>query len=187
MCKDGEQLAVVNQGIRTTHQTLTSHTDLLVSIAQVASRASTQENNRELQEIMLRMLKTNLEIYDLMLKLQTDLPRQVERERPVTLQDACGRFCPVHLDFIDSAEAFIAVLKVRFKDVGLQKVERGQFALENAQTKRPIDLQKPWRTCMLPGQRIDMSMIFSQAGLPGATCPGCHCNNTTTNSSEVEW
>lgn len=100
---------------------------------------------------MLKVLRTNLQLYEMILSLQTKLPPQVERELHVTLLDACGRLCPVHLDFINSAEASLAVLKVRFKDVGLQKIERGQFALENAKTKRAIDLRRPWHTCMLPG------------------------------------
>lgn len=119
--------------------------------------------------------------------MQTALPHQIERERPIELLDACGRLCPVHLEFITSAEAFVAVLKVRFKDAGLQKIERGQFALENSQTKRLVDLQRPWHMCMLPGQKIDMSMIFSQAEVPRSTCPGCHYENTSADHEDVEW
>ena len=153
----------------------------------MTNRASSQENTQELQEIVLKVLRTNLEIYDMILNLQKTLPRQVERECPVILSDAFGRFCPVHLEFIDSAEAFLAVLKVRFKDVGLQKIERGQFALEIAQTKRSIDLRKPWLSCMLPGQRVDMSMIFQQADIPRSTCPGCHSENNPAKTEDVEW
>ena len=182
-----EQLAVANNGIKTNQQLLNSHTDLLLSLAKVANNAPTQAGAQELQEIMIKVLKTNLQIYHMILNLQTNLPPQIERERPVILLDACGHLCPVHLDFINSAEAFLAVLKVRFKDIGLQKIERGQFALENAQTKRLIDLRRPWHTCMLPGQRIDMSMIFSQADVPRSTCPGCRHENSNANTEDVEW
>lgn len=182
-----EQLAIANQGVKTSQQTLNTHIDLLLPFAKVVNRTSTQENTRELQDIVLEVLKTTLEIYNMILNLQMNLPRQVERERPVILLDACGRFCPVHLDFINSAEAFLAELKVRFKDVELQKIQRGQFVLENTQTKRSIDLRRPWHTCMLPGPRIDMSMIFSQADVPRSTCPGCRYDNTTANTEDVEW
>ena len=136
---------------------------------------------------MLKVLKTNLQIYDMVLSLQRTLPRQVERERPVELLDACGRLCPVHLEFITSAEAFLAVLKVRFKDTGLQKIERGQFALENTLTKQMVDLQRPWHICMQPGQKINMSMVFSQAETTQSTCPGCQYENSKANTEDVEW
>lgn len=58
---------------------------------------------------MLKVLRTNLEMYDMIFRLQTNLAPQIERERPVILLDACGRLCPVHLEFINSAEAFLAV------------------------------------------------------------------------------
>ena len=136
---------------------------------------------------MLQVLKTNLQIYDMMLNLQENLTRQIERERPVELLDACGRRCPVHLEFITSAEAFLAVLKIRFKDAGLQKIVRGQFALENSRTKRSIDLQKPWSTCMLPGSKVDMSMIFSQVNVLQSVCPSCHYQNADSHTRDLEW
>lgn len=136
---------------------------------------------------MLRVLKTNLQVYDMVLNLLKNLPQQIERERPVELLDAFGRVCPVHLEFITSAEAFIAVLKIRFKDAGLRKIERRQFALENAKTKRMIDLKKPWSMCMLPGQKVDMSMIFSQDEIPRSTCPGCQHENTDAKTGDIEW
>lgn len=136
---------------------------------------------------MVEVLRTNLQLYDMVLSLQANLPQQIERQRPVLFLDACGYLSPVHLEFITSAEAFLAVLKVRFKDAGLQKIERGQFALENAQTKRAVDLKRPWHLCMLPGQRIDMSMIFSESDVLGSTCPGCQRENTNAATEDVEW
>ena len=185
--EQSQQLVTANQGININQQILSTHTNLLLSLESLDKDAPTQERIQELRDLMLQVLKTNLQIYELVLTLHTNLPRQVERERPVELLDACGRYCPVHLEFITSAEAFLAVLKVRFKDAGLQKIERGQFALENSQTKRLIDLRQPWSTCMMPGSKVDMSMIFSQTGVSRSACPSCHHENKDSNTGDVEW
>ncbi|KAI9710409.1 MAG: hypothetical protein M1812_007445 [Candelaria pacifica] len=108
-----------------------------------------------------------------MLQQLQKLPPQVELRKPVILEDACGRVAPFHLDFINSREAFVAVLKVRFKDIGLQKIENGEFCLEERGMKREIDLSRPWDTVLLPGQKVDMSMVFQRRYTADAKCHGC--------------
>lgn len=136
---------------------------------------------------MLKILKTNLQLYDIILSMQANLPQQMERQQPVLFLDACGRLSPVHLEFITSAEAFLAVLKIRFQDAGLRKIEKGQFALEETRSKRQIDLRRPWQTCLLPGQKIDMSMIFSRVESARFTCPGCQHEAGSKTTQDVEW
>lgn len=136
---------------------------------------------------MLKVLKTNLQIYEMVLNMHVNLPQQIERQQPVMFLDACGRLSPIHLEFISSAEAFLAVLKIRFQDAGLRKIKRGQFALEEAGTKRTVDLGRPWHTCFLPGQKIDMSMVFSQPETPKSTCPGCQYETEGKNAEDIEW
>ena len=136
---------------------------------------------------MLKVLKSNLEIYELVFNMQANLPKQIERQQPVLFLDACARLSPFHLEFITSAEAFLAVLKVKFKDAGLRKIEKGQFTLEEASTKRTIDLGRPWHVCFLPGQKVDMSMIFSLLNPAESTCPGCQHRSEIENTQDVEW
>ena len=57
-------------------------------------------------------------------------------------------------------QAFVAVLKIRFKDLGLRKVEKGEFLLEDTRRKKFLDLSEPWAKTIRPGQHIGMSMIF---------------------------
>ncbi len=76
----------------------------------------------------------------MVLNMHANLPLQIERQSPVFSLNACDYLSQVHLEFITSAEAFIAVLKVRFKDAGLHKVKQGQFHFKNAQTMRIIGL-----------------------------------------------
>ncbi|KAL8700709.1 MAG: hypothetical protein Q9201_005300 [Fulgogasparrea decipioides] len=97
-----------------------------------------------------------------------------------------------HLDFINCAEAFLAVLKIRFKqhgveERGLKMLDDSQFVLEDIRGK--LDLTKPWLQIMRPNQKVDMSMIF-QRGVPWSVCPGCMNENdvafeTSENEPEV--
>ena len=69
-------------------------------------------------------------------QLQMALPPQVLLQNPVTLLDACGKVSAFHLDFTNSTAAFIAVLKVRFKQegvgsVGIQMLENFEFVLQD--------------------------------------------------------
>ena len=176
-----DKSVLASQGIDTNKQILNTHTDLILTLTKVATNAATQEY------LMLKALKANLQMYDLVLSMQATLPVQIERQRPVLFLDACGRLSPIRLEFITSAEAFIAVLKVRFKDAGLKKIEKGHFFLEEARTKRLVDLRRPWHTCFLPGQKIDKSMVFSQAENPRSTCPGCQYESSANTTGDVEW
>ena len=76
----------------------------------------------------------------------------------------------------------MAVLKVNFKKhgKGAEKIERGEFVIEDSATCRDIDLKDDWETCFVPGQRVSMSMIFEQFGIgDGAlrACPKCHLHH----------
>jgi hypothetical protein len=81
----------------------------------------------------------------------------------------------------------LAVLKVRFKYSGLRKIENGQFALFDPNTKRDVDLAQPWSRCFRPGQTVHMSMIFELSTCQDSTCPACHVVNSADDSSEIEW
>ena len=84
----------------------------------------------------------------------------------------------------------MALLKVEFKDVGLRKIEKGQFLIEDSNTHRKIDLSKPWKLCFRPGQRVNMSMIFEnlRSGERGKTiCPSCHEVSDGSAGSVKAW
>jgi hypothetical protein len=85
--------------------------------------------------------------------------------QPVILLDACGKVAPFQLEFIDSLEAFVAVMLIRFKKAGisqegLQKLANLEFTLRDTRRKRPIDLTKPWCSTLKPGQLIDMNVLY---------------------------
>lgn len=81
----------------------------------------------------------------------------------------------------------MAVLKVRFKDIGLRKIETGQFALEDTTRKRSLRLSDAWSTTVRPGQHISMSMILRLQWYPNNSCPSCGQENGKSDEMEVEW
>ncbi len=85
-------------------------------------------------------------------------------------------------------QAFISVLKINFSKVGsgAEKIDRGEFAIQESSTKRQIDLHSDWETCFLPGQRVDMSMIFRRTILDHSICPGCAGRRTVNRLEENE-
>jgi hypothetical protein len=93
---------------------------------------------------------------------------------PVFFEDALGRRFPIHLEFINSIEAFHGALSANFIGLpGEKKVARKEYALEDAQSRREIQLSgESWRYNFWPGRRINMSIVFrprevffSQGGL----------------------
>lgn len=81
------------------------------------------------------------------------------------------------------------MLKVNFKKVGraAEKIERSEFALNDADTKRDFDLEADWDTCFFPGQRVEMSMIFEQRKSTGNQCPKCQKICGVSIVLDVEW
>lgn len=124
-----------------------------------------------------------------MVQLQERIPAQVALQNPVVLLDACGMVTPIHLDFINSAEAFLAVLRIRFKEHGittrgLQKLDNAEYVFRNHRTE--LSLGQPWKTVFRPGEHVEMSMVFHRAVMTN-TCPSCQCENAVREGSETEW
>lgn len=85
------------------------------------------------------------------------------------------------------------MLKVNFKKHGngAEKIERGDFVIQDAVSKRDINLRNDWEICFTPGQRVVMSMIISRALVPGVTCPKCHTPNfgaaSLQQDEDIDW
>ena len=131
--------------------------------------AMTQQNKQLMQSI---------DEMRAMLHLQNTIPPQVLLQQPVILLDPFGKTAPFHLDFVDSAECFIAVLKARFSkagvtSAGLSKLENQDFLIQDSRRKRSIDLNRNWSSVFRPGQNVEMSMIFHRFSCPPSTCPAC--------------
>lgn len=143
----------------------------------------------EQRQCFLFLMRQNKElvqsVQDLgrMLQVQQAIPPQVMLEQPVIFLDCFGKKAPFHLEFINSFDCFMAVLKARFvqagaKKSGVAKLENHEFSIQDTQRKRFVDLTLPWETVFRPGQQVDMSMVFHRFVCPPSTCPACLEANT---------
>lgn len=149
------------------------------------------QQGKALLDVTAKIVQTNLRVFQMIFDIHQyvlQVPSQVNRQQPVYMIDAFGRESPFHLEFVRSAEAFMAILKVNFKSNGSQMIERGEFVIEDDGTQRDVDLTGDWETCFSPGQRVSMSMVFKHVNNPmTATCPGCGTESGSAPDREVTW
>lgn len=117
-----------------------------------------------------------------LLHIQRAVAPQVLLQQPVILLDPFGRLAPFHLDFIDTPECFISVLRTRFaqagiKPPGLLKLDHREFNIEDTKTQKPVNLDQKWDRLWEPGGHYDMRMVFHRFTCPPSTCPSCHSDN----------
>jgi ribosomal protein L37E len=131
---------------------------------------------------MRNLMSINDATYKAVIAIQSGLPSPLERtlfEEPFILEDAIGRVAPVHLQFINSWDALQAVLERRFHGIqGHEKIEGNEYVLQDHATGRDIIRSQPWTGSFLPGQRINMSMIFQRESSKvedstAVPCPRC--------------
>ena len=150
----------------------------------------------EVQAFMRKIIRINFATYRAVIAIQAGLPTRLERsliQEPFILEDAIGRVAPVHLQFIDSWDAFDAVLELRFRDVqGFTKVCKKEYILQERATGREIDRSRCWKKSFLPGQRIDMSLIFKREVTRdqrsmAANCPRCQFTSDKPTDLDIQW
>ena len=115
------------------------------------------------------MFRTNIRIFQTVHSIHdilSQVPQGIERQQPVYMIDALGKTSPFHFEFVRSADAFRAVLKSNFEKVpsSLRKIESGGFRLYDQSTDR---------LCFLPGQRVEMRMVFDWTTRKRGFCPAC--------------
>lgn len=155
-----------------------------------------------IKSLMQRIFFVNVATYQTVLSLQSKLPTPAERstayfQEPFILEDALGRIAPVHMQFISTWAMFDAVLQLRFEGLpGLDKVKRRQFVLEDRATRTEIHRHRPLDLTFLPGQRVDMSVVFistEERDMYGpwhssVTCPRCQwLPEKSQSDSDVHW
>lgn len=145
----------------------------------------------ELKDFMRRIFALNVATYQAVISIQRGLPSHLERtliQEPFILDDAIGRIAPVHMQFITSWEAFDSVLELRFRNFpGHKKVQDKEYIFQEHATGREIDRSYAWDASFLPGQRIEMSMIFKSTRSVVSTCPRCQLATERPQNSDIQW
>lgn len=175
-------------------ETLAVHAGMMETISHAVSRlvCGTQEDG--LLSLVRTGLQWHIRIFNAVTQMQQllcSIPPQIEREQPVLFEDAHGRLAPFHVEFINSYGAFQAVLEARFENMpGLRKVINLEYAMQDTQSKKIIDLSGPWESTIRPGRKFVMSMVFQMSKAMVSACPGC---STETSSrlvnvgSDIQW
>lgn len=172
--------------------------DRLAENAQLL-KSTADKFDEGLKLVWLRKLGTELTgfvrkitIYRTVSEIRAILPSHLERtlyQEPFHLEDAIGRVFPVHLQFISTWDAFDCVLETQFRNrQGHRKILDKDFVLQERATRRDISRNLPWEGAFLPGQRIDMSMIFIDSQHDKQkTCPGCQKVCDDSCEAETQW
>jgi hypothetical protein len=86
-------------------------------------------------------------------------------------------------------QEFIAVLKIKFKDIGrgVKMIDQNEFAIDDSKTKCEVDLRYRWITCFTPGRRLEMSMVFTRTTPIANCCPNCGATSIVSEQRNVKW
>jgi hypothetical protein len=149
--------------------------------------SASQQKEIEDRTVMVDVRETNLRIFKMVMNMQHNLPPQINRQQPVYFIDACGQHAPFHLEFINSWEAFKAVLEVRFKYKGPQKIRRGEYVLERASNKMALSREAPWEHSFQSGLTYTMDVMFDVPNQTTNCCPVCRLEAQESLEAEVDW
>jgi Fungal N-terminal domain of STAND proteins len=168
-----------------------SYFQCMSKLGMIYTKVSTGvEQGKQLFSMTSQVLRTNIQIFQAVMQIQdivTRITGQIERQQPVFLIDAFGRTSPFYLEFIRSTEAFKAVLMANFREAGAaEKIENNEFAIEDVATQADIDLSKEWTSVFNPGQRVEMSMVFTDFSRSQMRCPSCGSQNNKWDI-EIHW
>ena len=146
----------------------------------------------DLKGLVGKIFFVNLATFRIVSELRASLPSHLDRcliQEPFLLEDAIGREAPVHLQFINSWDAFYAVLEARFRDLqGYNKVKRKEFVLQERATRRDISRAGSWEGSFLPGQSVDMSITFTETRQNvELSCPRCQTANRNSSGQSTQW
>lgn len=80
------------------------------------------------------------------------------------------------------------ILLKRFeKRSGHQKVLKGEYAFEEGITGRDVSRENELVMCFHPGQKIDMSMVFSDLDAHSNHCPRCGMKSEASAEARTQW
>jgi hypothetical protein len=162
------------------------------------SVSQTAQQSTSLVQTCAAIFQTNFRVFQMIYDIQlfiTRIPGQVQRQQPVYFIDAFNRESPFHLEFVRSAEALLAVLKVNFEQAGCDSdmIDKREFVIEESGTHNVVDITQNWDTCFYPGQRVAMSMVFRGMSDKSWTlgskpsCPRCGSSSNGSMAEEISW
>ncbi|PVH79347.1 hypothetical protein DL98DRAFT_589416 [Cadophora sp. DSE1049] len=109
------------------------------------------------------------------------------QQAPVTLEDALGFVIPIPLELVNTWEMFDMIISKRFeKHVGHTKIQRREYAIEEGSTGREVNRASDWYSSFHPGQKVEMSVLFSDVDDNGNYCPRCRTKSAASTEIKVQ-
>lgn len=149
---------------------------------------------REFRELLQKIIRTNLQIYDMLRHFQNNLASSPTTllESNIHFEDALGRTQQLPYQWFRHWETFEGLLKGDFKGVpGESKVLEGSYHLLNSANHSQLVCKDDWAYKLKPGSKISMSMILKQIRMRSGTCPRPSCSrrnpNITSADSVTTW
>jgi hypothetical protein len=126
-------------------------------------------------------------VQDTLIEIRQSLPMQIDRPSFYFL-DACGFSYTFDLAFFDNWEILESTIGAKFRERGLQVVEKKQYVLEDALRKQALDRTRSFKAFFLPGRQINMDACFDDKGNLGASCcPVCQHVEDSLPDAGIDW
>ncbi|KAL2066145.1 hypothetical protein VTL71DRAFT_2216 [Oculimacula yallundae] len=152
--------------------------------------ASGIKQGKQILQMMANVIELNMKTFQAVIDMHNIISYIPRQRRVVFFLDALGEHMTFDLGFIQSAEALTSVLRSNLKNIGsgARKIDKGEFAIKDLATDRDVNLELPWKTCFIPGQRVAMSMIFKSSNYKEDVlcCPQCSDSNEDTRDYDQD-
>lgn len=153
--------------------------------------ASSAEQGRQLLCTSVAVVQGNLKILARLQALEAlllSIPGQVDRTDLLFFIDPFNKGSWIDLNMIDSSDALIAVLTIKFnalgEDAGL--LAQRKFVVQDTATHVTLDIDKPWKGLFCAGQKVAMDMVIHEA-IATTTCPRCKTDNANATFEDTTW
>jgi hypothetical protein len=110
--------------------------------------------------------------------------------RTFTLEDPLGRITQIDLVYVSSFDALDAMLEICFRTLpGHDKVAKKDYVFQDEKTNREIKRSTPWSCALLPGQHVQMGLLFRKRSSRTQRhyCPYCHLVLAQSQEGFIPW
>ena len=122
-------------------------------------------------------MKANIEIYALLLRIQSSMPKQLNNGDQFHFEDVLGRTKNLPYEYFRHWEVFESMLRCEFRGFpGEAKVLQGQYLLLGSTLEKDQIDKDAWRQRVFPGSRVKMSILMQDLGVTSGFCPRPSCN-----------
>ena len=136
-------------------------------------------------------MKNMLDLFHNLILSQQSIPQGIGgqwKQAPITLELATGKQIPLPLELVTSWEVLDVILSGLFKShpAAQEKIRRREFAIEEGDSGREVSRTWDLDMSFHAGQKVDMSMIFSDLDAKRNTCPGCKTEYKTSLETRTQ-